>query len=374
MGKKKVLVIHGQPGMGHLMAAKAIIEAFSKKYPDIETKDIDAFDFCYKVFRYGYPFFYNQVVYHLPIIYRIFYNNYENKLIHNFLEKAFVFFAKKKKFVSFIRDFQPDFIIFANPLPTQLITLFKEKDITNILSADICTDFGFHAMWHNKDVNFYFVATDQIKNSLQSRKVSPSKIKTTGIPIRQKFIQQLDRNKVLNNLNFVAGQPILLIVGGQLSYKEILSAILKIKENNGKVQFIIISGRDEKLQKQLEKSLLKKDPLVRIFGLVNNIEDFMAVADLIISKAGGSTTAECLASGLPMVVRRVIPGQEEDNIDYLEKHNAGIRVNSNKELVKAVIDLFSQPAKLAEMKKNCKIISRPNAADDLVDFVASKIK
>ncbi|MDO8622657.1 MAG: glycosyltransferase, partial [archaeon] len=127
------------------------------------------------------------------------------------------------------------------------------------------------------------------------------------------------------------------------------------------------------LYKKLENSKLKKDANVKIFGLVSDMEKFMAISNLVLSKAGGSTTAECLVKSLPMIVYKTIPGQEEDNVNYLVKNNAGVKVKNTREIIKTVIDLFSQPDKLEKMRNNCKIIQKPNAAEDIVDFVVSQI-
>ncbi|MDO8486364.1 MAG: glycosyltransferase, partial [Candidatus Staskawiczbacteria bacterium] len=293
MGRKKVLILHGQPGMGHLITAKALIEVFSQKYPEIEIKDADAFDFLYGILRYGYPYFYNHIVVKVPYLFRVFYNSYNNKLIQKFLEQFTAFFIKKDQLVSFVKDFSPDFILATNPLPLQLVSLIEEKHIIDIPSANVCTDFGFHPLWHNPFINYYFVATQEIKKSLLDHGVNLNKIKITGIPVRPEFSQPIDVGKVLESLNFSSSKPILLIVGGQLKYEELLKVVLKIKEKNSLTQFIIVAGRDKDLYKKLENSKLKKDANVKIFGLVSDMEKFMAISNLVLSKAGGSTTAEC---------------------------------------------------------------------------------
>lgn len=374
MEKKKVLILHGQPGMGHLITAKALMEVFSRKYPEVEIKSADAFDFLYGTLRYGYPYFYNHVVAKTPFLFRVFYDSYNNKLIQKVLERITLFFVKKAQFISFVKDFSPDFILATNPLPLQLASLIEEKNIIDILSANVCTDFGFHSLWHSPDINYYFVANEEIKKSLLDHKVNLDKIKITGIPVRPIFNQLLSRQEILESLNFDSSRPVLLIVGGQLKYKELLRVVLGIKAKNSLAQFIVIAGRDKNLQKKLEDSQLKKIFTVRIFGLVNDIERFMTASDVILSKAGGSTTAECLVKGLPMIVYKTIPGQEEDNVNYLINNKAGIKVKSVREIVEAVVGLFSQPAQLAKMKENCLKIQKPNASEDIADFVVSQIK
>jgi len=373
MKKKKVLILHGKPGMGHLMTAQALLEVFGKKYPEIEVKDIDAFDFLRGPAKYGYPYFYNYAVSKAPFIFRFLYDIYDNKGIQKILTLATLPFIRKAHFIFFVKDFSPDFILATNPLPLQIVSLVKEAGITNILSGNVCTDFGFHAIWYSSDINYYFVATKAIKQSLLDHGVNSDKIRITGIPVKHTFNQFSDRDKILKSLNFNSQHPVLLIVGGQLKYKNLLKIISGIRRKNNLIQFIVITGRDKNLQREIENSKLKKNNTLKIFGLVRDMEKFMTVADLILSKAGGSITAESLAKGLPMVVYKTIPGQEEDNVNYLVDNNAGIKAKSIKEIIATVTDLFSKPNKLKEMKDNCLKIQKPNAAVDIADFVVSKI-
>ncbi|MBI2049994.1 MAG: glycosyltransferase [Candidatus Staskawiczbacteria bacterium] len=373
MERKKVLVLHGKSGMGHTIVAKALLEVFSKKYPEVEIKDADAFDFLYWPLRQGYLYFYNNFVDKAPFLFKMLYDSYSNEIIRKFFERVALFFVKKPQFISFVKSFSPDFILATNPLPLQLTSLIEEKHIIDILSANVCTDFGFHSLWHSPDINYYFVANQGVKQSLVDCGVSPDKIKITGIPVRPEFYQPLNRNKILRDIGFNFLQPVLLILGGQLKYNDLLKVVLGIQKKNNLVQFIVIAGRDKNLQNKLENSELKKNTAVRIFGIVADMERFMEASDLILSKAGGSTVAECLAKALPMIVYKIIPGQEEDNVNYLIENGAGTKVESAKEVIKAVVDLFSRPEKLKKMKENCLKIQKPNSAEDIADFVISQI-
>ena len=49
----------------------------------------------------------------------------------------------------------------------------------------------------------------------------------------------------------------------------------------------------------------------------------MLASHLVISKAGGATTHECVAAGVPMVITQVIPGQEAGNGRLITEHGAG---------------------------------------------------
>ena len=70
---------------------------------------------------------------------------------------------------------------------------------------------------------------------------------------------------------------------------------------------------------------------------------WMQMSDLFIGKPGGLTTAECLASGLPMVIVAPIPGQEERNSDHLLEKGIAIKCNEFTTLAYKIDGLLDQP-------------------------------
>lgn len=85
-------------------------------------------------------------------------------------------------------------------------------------------------------------------------------------------------------------------------------------------------------------------------------------ADLIITKPGGLTTAECLAMGLPMLLSAVIPGQEERNADYLIEQGAALKAFDQLTLRYRIGHLLAHPDQLADMRERARALGRPHAA------------
>lgn len=63
---------------------------------------------------------------------------------------------------------------------------------------------------------------------------------------------------------------------------------------------------------------------VKIIKYTNKIPELMSISDLVITKPGGLTTTESLASGLPIIVINPIPGQEEENAEFLEQKGVAV--------------------------------------------------
>lgn len=368
MEKKKILIMHAPIGMGHSMVAKATEEAFRSKPEFFDVKNIDILDFAIPFFKKGLPQLYNNVSTKIPEIYRWLYNFSNNKDRHKFLHSASrAFFTKK--FLEFVEGFSPDFMIATHPLPLHLVTLIKEKHIINIPSANICTDFGTHTLWFNEHVNYYFVANDEVKLLLIDYGVASQNIIVTGIPVGAQFSLKLDCDAIYESLRIQKNAPVILMVGGHFHYKTLEKIVNEMREKNNLIQFLIVSGRDKALYKKLQSSGIYKDSNIKIFGFVDNMHELMAVSDIIFSKAGGSTVAECLAMSLPMIIHRVIPGQEDDNMKYLVKNNVAIFVDDESKISDEALNLLNDHKKLEQMKNATNKIRRPYAALEIMQYI-----
>ena len=370
---KKVLILYAEAGHGHMASAKAISEALQEKDPVVIVKLVNVLDFADPVYRKVFVDGYHYISEKRPSFWKMLYKSFNRKAAHK-LPTLISRISVEKKFINFIKDFSPDFIVSTHPLPMLLVSDSKEKNLIDITSSLVVTDFGCHSFWVNEEVNFYFVATDEVGKCLAGFGVSQDKVIATGIPIALKFSQKFNKQDVLRKLNLNPTKKTILIAGGQFNYADIKQVVYGLKEKNSQqVQFIIVAGRHQELAKALNKDSLKNDPDVRAFGFIDNMEELMAASDLIFSKAGGLTVSESMAMQLPLVIHKIIPGQEEDNARYLVEQEAAIKVSGVKNIIKEVSELLADEKKLAEMKKAAAYVGRPNAAREVASFILKQL-
>ena len=98
----------------------------------------------------------------------------------------------------------------------------------------------------------------------------------------------------------------------------------------------------------------------------------MEVATVIITKAGGLTTAEALAKGVPMIIIRPLPGQEEINTTYFLNKGAAVKITDDTRTSQFIQGLLSNPAMLKAMRNAALRMSKPNASFDIAKLVLDK--
>jgi processive 1,2-diacylglycerol beta-glucosyltransferase len=104
---------------------------------------------------------------------------------------------------------------------------------------------------------------------------------------------------------------------------------------------------------------------LRLIAFTNDIDEYMAAADLVMSKSGGLTTAETLARGAVMVIVNPTPGQECRNSDFLLENGADIKVNNIEVLPAKLDDLLADEVRLRTLRANVRRLARPRAAFDV---------
>lgn len=95
----------------------------------------------------------------------------------------------------------------------------------------------------------------------------------------------------------------------------------------------------------------------------------MSVADLIVTKPGGVTTSEALATGLPIVIVIPIPGIEERNAEFLCTAGAAISVTKTFTLAEAVSMVLCHPQNKQCLSQAAFSLSRPDSTMTLCSFI-----
>ena len=115
----------------------------------------------------------------------------------------------------------------------------------------------------------------------------------------------------------------------------------------------------------------QKQNSIKILEYTNEVPELMSISDLVVSKPGGLTTSESLASNLPMIIINPIPGQEEENAEFLEKNGTGIWIRKNDSANEIFKNLFYNNEKLESMKNNTELLAKKFATENICKIILS---
>ncbi|MCQ9208140.1 MAG: glycosyltransferase [Omnitrophica bacterium] len=369
----KVLIVYAKAGAGHKRAAEAVFEAFKRKAQEKDVVLIDCLDYTNPWFKNFYPNIYIFLVRFLSPVWAAIYYALENRALYALVKPLRRinnhFFAKR--FVQFLKKERPRVVISTQFFASEVVAALKKKNELNSILISVVTDFGAHTFWESEDVDIFVVASEDTKKDLSLRKIPEKKIRVLGIPIEPP-LKEFNKTALVKEIGLKQGLFTVLVVGGGFGVgpiKELVFSLNELEpEIRDKVQLLVVCSRNKKLLAQMQGVAVELKLNAKIFGFVSELYKMMLASDVIITKSGGLTTSESLASGLPMIIISPIPGQESKNCDLLVKNGAAIRIDRPREVKKAVEELLKTPDKLEKMRKNAFRLAHPNSSDDIVNL------
>src|SRR5205823_7443960 len=156
-----------------------------------------------------------------------------------------------------------------------------------------------------------------------------------------------------------------------ISIAKIYQQLLSIERP---LQLIVVAGKNEKARKQLESITIPSHQRAKIIGFTEQMDELMAIADVVVSKPGGLTTSEALARGCAMAIVNPIPGQESRNSDFLLENGAAIKINNLATLAHKLGRLLEDQSRLNRLKTNALALAKPQAAFDIARLALSYAK
>lgn len=359
----KVLLLTASYGSGHVIAAKALTEAFVKK--DIHPEVIDLVlqggrqerivaSFYALLMRRGHVVWklYREKV--MPIK--------NGEAIRQIFEKL-----HHTKFSKEIERIKPDIIISTMDTASVIASIYK-KSHPEVKVYTVVTDYVAHPLWAWKNMDGYFVGSKLVVDFLTQQGVGKDKIQISGLPLRMQFQVKIKKEEARKKLNIPLDHKVVLIAAG--TYKSVpVEKIIESLSSQIHAFAIILAGKNEENVVEYAGILKEYGVIGKVISYTDNMQEYMSASDLYISKAGGLTVAECLALGLPALYLNNFPGHEAGNAEYAQSLGAAIKLTHISDLKPTVIELLANPQKLEQMSKNARNAGVIEASFDIVSSV-----
>ena len=357
----KILVIYATAGAGHRKAAEAISRGFVS--PEHQIHYVDALDYTSRFYKYVYIRTYTFLITRVPWLWG---------WLFSFLDIPALLPAIRTirrvqntihagPLARFLIQEQFDGIFSTHFFPCEVASCLKRQG--RISSRIICTvtDYDVHTIWLSQGVDLYTVASDWTKRKIQLLGVPDSRIAVTGIPTDEKFSQRKDLGPLKARLGLQPGVMTVLVATGSFGIGPIEEIISQLDG----FQLVVVCGHNKSLYQKLCQ---QKKSLVKVCGLVDNMDELMAISDVMVTKPGGLSISEALVTGLPLVFFNAIPGQETNNIKVLETYGIGRLCLTVAQIVQTLQGFKNDPEALKAAKARVQLLAKPGAVKDIINL------
>jgi processive 1,2-diacylglycerol beta-glucosyltransferase len=200
-----------------------------------------------------------------------------------------------------------DLVVSTHPFASQALGRLRVDGDLRCPVVTYLTDASVHPLWVHPGVDLHLaqhdVAADEARRwGGRTRVVEP----LVPVPARRTSVDRRD-------LGLPEGRPLAVLVGGSLGIGELEEAAIDLL-GTGRVTPIVACGRNERLRERLDAR-----PGIVALGWRDDLPDLFAVASVVVQNAGGFMSLEAMASGVPLLSYRPVPGHGRANAEALER-------------------------------------------------------
>ena len=361
----RVLLFSVTAGGGHNVTAKAIACALEERGVKTETVDTyrTAGRFLYHFFDKGYLF----VIAHLGRPYGFFYRMAEKRKGDSFHRSPTAAKRLADKFKAIIDNYRPDVIVATHSLAARILDIVRERYGIDAKTVGIVTDFTMHPYWEDSlRLDRLVIPCEPLTAAAIQKGFRPEQLLPLGIPIHRDFSLPVEKEEAKRALGLDPALPAIMLMNGSMGSRNLIKNLRRLDKMEERFQIIVVCGGNKRVYRSIARKKWRHP--VRNLSYTAQIPELMKASDAIVTKPGGLSTCEALASRLPIIISSPIPGHETRNADFLTEMGAALlcdKKTSLEEAVRCVLDPSHRARQLAAIDR----LRKPCAVADLCDAI-----
>ncbi|MFI9649493.1 glycosyltransferase [Streptomyces sp. NPDC052040] len=199
------------------------------------------------------------------------------------------------------------------------------------------TDFSVHPLWVADGVDVHLAA--HAVPAAQARAAGARDVRVCG-PVADPRFRPCDgpeRDRARARFGLPHDTPLALLVAGSWGVGPVRRVARELRACGAAVP-VVVCGRNEALARHL-----RADGVEHVHGWVDDMPGLMHAADVLVQNAGGLTSLEAFATGLPVASYRCIPGHGLTNAAALDEAGVAVWIRDPADLKSVLCDLVDGP-------------------------------
>ncbi len=371
MNKKKVLVFTSSGGGGHL-SATAALEHYLNPHYDVQSVHIF------------------KLLSHFDPIRVITFNKYScEELFNKLLPKKYCklitvisnvgtqyIYRRRKNIHKNLRDYciqnKPELIISVIPIMNYIILdIAQELNIPFIvIPTDLNVTMYIQHIIKPTYKQFYIglpFTNKELTQPIKKARISDEHIIILGAPLKADFFTHKNKDELKEQYAIDTDKPVIMILMGARGSCEAEKYTERLLLLKTPVQLIVCIGKHQKSKEKLERFIVPSHISMTVVEFTPHIADYMAMADILISKSGSQSVCEALYMNTPIFLDAtsgLVPW-EHFNHTFITKHKFGNQIKKYKQIVPRISTLLNHPEKLHTYGNNLEKLEKKDFEDEL---------
>lgn len=199
------------------------------------------------------------------------------------------------------------------------------------------TDFSVHPLWVAPGVDLHLAAHPI--PAAEARTHGAARVVPSGPVAGPRFTPAgpAERQAARARFGLPAHAPLALLVAGSWGVGPVRQVAAEIRDSGVAVP-VVVCGRNETLAARL-----RAGGIDHAYGWVDDMAGLMHACDVLVQNAGGLSSLEAFAAGLPVASYRCIPGHGQTNAAALHAAGLATWIRDPADLKSLLVELLDGP-------------------------------
>jgi UDP-N-acetylglucosamine:LPS N-acetylglucosamine transferase len=208
-----------------------------------------------------------------------------------------------------LSDHEPELIISTHPFASQALGHLRSIGRLRSPVVTYLTDMSVHPLWIHPGVDLHLalhpVPASQAQALGAHTAVIESALTQPGPRRRRPGPEELLRTR--SRLGLPVDRPLALVTGGAYGIGDLERSAEDISAT-GEAHPVVLCGHNHHLRRTLGR---RRD--LTALGWRDDVPEILGAVDVVVQNAGGFTSQQALAAGVPQISYRCVPGHGESN-------------------------------------------------------------
>lgn len=268
-----------------------------------------------------------------------------------------------RRSLDWIRTNKPDVIVSTYSFATLVIGRLREENLIEVPTVAYLTDFGVHPRTVHPAIDLHLAV--HAVAAADTKQYVPGRVESPGPAVRPAFQScRPERAPAREKLGFSDDDCVVLVVCGSWGIGTNLAAAVDALSRDGRFRVVTACGKDQKLKARLEAA-----GSGTAIGWTDEIPLYMAAADVLVENAGGLSSLEAFAAGVPVVSFDPIPGHGRDNVRAMVRAGVTTAPETHSELCAAVNRLAADSPQRRNQLAEAAAMFRRDPVESILDLI-----
>jgi UDP-N-acetylglucosamine:LPS N-acetylglucosamine transferase len=323
----RAVIFSARVGAGHDAVARELAARLSEAGLRVDRHDfLDTLPFGLGGVVVGA---YQRMLERAPWTWRLLYSGLENGPLLRFQARLVAALAGRGMCKRLPAD--TAVVVSTYPVASQVLGSLRQREKVQAPVLTYLTDFSVHSIWTNPHIDRH-LAVHQVPAG-QARQRGIEAVTVVSPVVDRRFTPATPQSRAAARVRWGLPQDarLALLVGGSWGAGDIERTVADIEATGTGTTCVVVCGRNEALRHRLLAAGIK-----HAYGWVDDMPSLMHAADVLVQNAGGMSVLEAVASKLPVITYRSIPGHGLTNAAALDEAGVARWVRHDAELAEAL--------------------------------------